>query len=76
MLGYHFVLGVVTKWEWGKGLVTFERDSSNPFYLYTNRGVATHPPLRLFCDPEITLFEFVVNKEEQGITHKETIKYE
>eukprot|EP00696_Hemimastix_kukwesjijk_P006961 gnl/Hemi2/18836_TR6240_c0_g1_i2.p1 gnl/Hemi2/18836_TR6240_c0_g1~~gnl/Hemi2/18836_TR6240_c0_g1_i2.p1 ORF type:complete len:318 (+),score=77.76 gnl/Hemi2/18836_TR6240_c0_g1_i2:51-956(+) len=29
-----------------------------PCYLYTNRGIATHPPLRLFCSPEVTLIEF------------------
>jgi len=27
--------------------------------LYTNRGLATHPPLRLFCDPEIVLITLV-----------------
>lgn len=27
--------------------------------LYTNRGLATHPPLRLFCPPEIAIFELV-----------------
>ncbi|KYQ92375.1 hypothetical protein DLAC_06342 [Tieghemostelium lacteum] len=56
--------GVVKNWELASGLIKL-RDlpsnssttSSNPprsSYIYVNRGLATHPPLRLFCDPEIT----------------------
>lgn len=33
------------------------RDDVN--YLYTNRGLATHPPLRFNCSPELTIIELV-----------------
>lgn len=26
-------------------------------YLYVNRGLATHPPMRFNCNPEITILE-------------------
>jgi len=56
---------VVKNWDWLKGIhrvVSHEcvRDSKRvrvDNILYVNRGLATHPPLRLFCDPEITVFE-------------------
>ncbi|EGG14115.1 hypothetical protein DFA_11879 [Cavenderia fasciculata] len=48
---------VVKNWEWARGHHILEQETrpERPFNLYVNRGLATHPPLRLFCDPEITL---------------------
>jgi len=51
------IFGVVKNWKWGSGLHKVERNA--PLvgwnYLYTSRGLATHPPMRLFCDPEIAV---------------------
>jgi len=55
--GKHFLFDIVSNWNIGQGLHKIKNAKGNFYYLYTNRGLATHPPLRLFCDPEITLFE-------------------
>lgn len=49
---------VVKKWEWCEGFHKISRiDKENEFnYLYVNKGLASHPPARLFCPPEITIF--------------------
>jgi predicted MPP superfamily phosphohydrolase len=39
------------------GLHRIRRVDGGEILLYTNRGLATHPPFRLFCPPEVTLFE-------------------
>ncbi|EGC33656.1 hypothetical protein DICPUDRAFT_154278 [Dictyostelium purpureum] len=44
-------------WKFGKGYHTVygnDKDNSK-IQIYINRGLGTHPPIRLFCDPEITL---------------------
>ena len=41
----------------GSGAREIENEGVN--YLYTNRGLATHPPLRLNCSPEITIIHLV-----------------
>lgn len=45
---------VVEHWEWSQGL---HQLGSNQ--LYTNRGLGTYPPGRLFCPPEVTLITLV-----------------
>jgi hypothetical protein len=40
------------------------------------RGLATHPPLRLFCDPEIAVFELAESQEVQSKLHIEKQEYE
>jgi predicted MPP superfamily phosphohydrolase len=50
---------VVTHWEWTSGLHAVKRPDGGVNMLYTNRGLATHPPIRLFCDPELTVIELV-----------------
>lgn len=42
---------VVRHWEWSQGL---HRVGQN--LLYTNRGLGTYYPGRLFCSPEVTVF--------------------
>jgi hypothetical protein len=63
--------GVVRRWEWASGLHTISREqeyNEQGFnYLYTNRGLATHPPLRLFCDPEIAIITLVNNPKQPQI---------
>lgn len=40
--------------DWNlKGLVQRDTDS----YLYVSRGLGTHAPMRLFCPPEISIFQ-------------------
>jgi hypothetical protein len=41
------------------GLAGGEVEQRGVNYLYTNRGLATHPPLRFNCNPEITIFELI-----------------
>jgi len=70
-----FFGGVVKNWTWGAGGLhkirrkqrgkckTSTRCPEYLNYLYTNRGLATHPPLRLFCNPEISIFELVTDNK-------------
>eukprot|EP00013_Stygamoeba_regulata_P001516 CAMPEP_0177632622 /NCGR_PEP_ID=MMETSP0447-20121125/2400_1 /TAXON_ID=0 /ORGANISM="Stygamoeba regulata, Strain BSH-02190019" /LENGTH=261 /DNA_ID=CAMNT_0019134223 /DNA_START=359 /DNA_END=1144 /DNA_ORIENTATION=- len=55
----------VNNWTWASGLHNVPRttDEQQPLdqdtpcnRLYTNRGLGTHPPLRLFCEPELSYF--------------------
>eukprot|EP01114_Cavostelium_apophysatum_P000828 TRINITY_DN1072_c0_g1_i1.p1 TRINITY_DN1072_c0_g1~~TRINITY_DN1072_c0_g1_i1.p1 ORF type:complete len:310 (-),score=13.80 TRINITY_DN1072_c0_g1_i1:14-943(-) len=53
-------------WEWTQGLHQVPRTDdpvAKPNLLYVNRGIGTHPPLRLFCTPEITLIELTRAEE-------------
>eukprot|EP01133_Synstelium_polycarpum_P012383 gene12383-14529_t len=52
---------VVKNWDWSRGLHKLSEDvrPERPMHLYVNRGLATHPPLRLFCDPEITVIDLI-----------------
>jgi len=63
-------MNVVKKWDWALGLHKIERVQPTSFHrynmLYTTRGVATHPPLRLFCDPEVSYIELVPSEEVDG----------
>ncbi|PRP76718.1 hypothetical protein PROFUN_14814 [Planoprotostelium fungivorum] len=44
---------VCLNWDWSQGLHEVKRWNVNGNnLLYTNRGLASHPPGRLFCDPE------------------------
>ena len=47
-------------WDWERGLHSIDRPTgpagTRPNLLYTNRGLGTYPPGRLFCPPEVTLF--------------------
>jgi len=45
---------VVQHWEWSEGL---HRVGTNQ--LYVNRGLATYPPGRLLCPPEVTVLRLV-----------------
>lgn len=45
---------VVEHWEWSQGL---HQLGSNQ--LYTNRGLGSYPPGRLFCPPEVTIITLV-----------------
>eukprot|EP01080_Neovahlkampfia_damariscottae_P003796 gene3796-6957_t len=48
----------LVKWKYSKGL--FKNDEKIESYysrdLYTNRGIGSHPPTRLNCNSEITVF--------------------
>lgn len=45
---------VVKHWEWAQGLHTVGNNR-----LYTNRGLGTYLPGRLFCPPEVTVITLV-----------------
>jgi len=52
------IFGVVKNWTWAKGLHKVERKDKTGFnFVYTNRGLATHPPIRLWCDPELAIIQ-------------------
>lgn len=50
---------VVRDWKLGKGLAKVEGDGevNNFHYVYTSNGIATHPPMRLFCDREVAVIQ-------------------
>lgn len=52
-------LNVVKNWKWMKGLHAVKNDHNGVNYLYTNRGLATHPPMRFLCNPEVTVIDLV-----------------
>ncbi|KAN0048014.1 hypothetical protein ACTA71_002405 [Dictyostelium dimigraforme] len=54
-------------WEFGKGYFQILQNSHR-FNFYVNRGLGTHPPFRIFCDPEIT----VINLNSDNTTTKTT----
>ncbi len=44
-------------WDWERGLHPIDRPNADrPNLLYTNRGLGTYAPGRLFCPPEVTIF--------------------
>ncbi|KAL0484754.1 phosphodiesterase [Acrasis kona] len=53
-----FILRVVKNWQYGKGgLVKVNDDPSlGGRFIYCNRGIATHPPLRFLCSPVVATF--------------------
>jgi predicted MPP superfamily phosphohydrolase len=60
------LLCILKYWAWGKGLVQFktkqlQQSDGGSKYLYTSRGLATHPPCRLFCSPELTVIEMNIS---------------
>eukprot|EP00026_Physarum_polycephalum_P004085 Phypoly_transcript_04102.p1 GENE.Phypoly_transcript_04102~~Phypoly_transcript_04102.p1 ORF type:complete len:309 (-),score=11.11 Phypoly_transcript_04102:1081-2007(-) len=68
----HLPVDVIKNWDWLKGLHHIsrladgrrkcdfgEKSDLGINYLYTNRGLATHPPLRFNCNPEITILELI-----------------
>jgi len=64
-------VNVIKNWDWLLGLHAVTRTGSvsgsnsaenveqNVNFLYVNRGLATHPPLRFNCNPEITIIELI-----------------
>jgi len=46
---------VVQDWKWAAGLHRIKNNLGGCNVLYVSRGMATHPPLRFFCPPEITV---------------------
>jgi predicted MPP superfamily phosphohydrolase len=46
---------IVEHWEWSAGLYQVGKN-----WLYTNRGLGTYFPGRLFCPPELTVFTLEV----------------
>jgi predicted MPP superfamily phosphohydrolase len=48
---------VVKHWEWSQGLHKVGQNQ-----LYTNRGLGTYSPGRLFCPPEVTVMTLVESK--------------
>lgn len=49
-----------------------EDDARSPGtnWLYTNRGLATHPPMRLFCHQEVTLLTLYPADEQSEHRHE------
>ncbi|KAM9955996.1 hypothetical protein ACTFIW_002208 [Dictyostelium discoideum] len=47
-------------WKFGKGYFQILQNS-HKLNFYVNRGLGTHPPFRIFCDPEITLINLNSN---------------
>jgi len=52
---------VVKDWTWGSGLVKVKNNLGGTNMLYVSRGLATHPPIRFLCPPEITVFQLKSN---------------
>ncbi len=58
-----FIMRVVRNWQYGAGgLVQITEKGLGERYVYCNRGVATHPPLRLFCGPIVSNITLVPAK--------------
>jgi predicted MPP superfamily phosphohydrolase len=57
------VMQVVENWDVGRaGLHNLLMESEGEikqFYVHTSGGLATHPPMRLFCIPEMSIFTVV-----------------
>eukprot|EP01112_Ceratiomyxa_fruticulosa_P008583 TRINITY_DN2223_c0_g1_i1.p1 TRINITY_DN2223_c0_g1~~TRINITY_DN2223_c0_g1_i1.p1 ORF type:complete len:338 (-),score=34.56 TRINITY_DN2223_c0_g1_i1:12-1025(-) len=78
-IGY---VNVIKNWKWLSGLHTVtshscyrdEKKVEVNNVLYVNRGLATHPPLRLFCDPEITLLELYPAEKKGQVLKKKKKK--
>ncbi len=51
---YRQYVRVVKHWEWAQGLHQVGKNQ-----LYTNRGLGTYRPGRLFCPPEVTVITLV-----------------
>jgi len=53
---------VVSNWLWAEGLHTIPRKNNpeNTNQVYINRGLATHPPFRLFCPAEVAIIDLHV----------------
>jgi len=47
---------VVKNWNWASGWGRCERTNGGINLIYTNRGLASHPPGRFWCAPELTVF--------------------
>jgi len=52
-------LYVLKDWNWASGLHTSKRTDGGLNNLYVSRGLATHPPLRLNCPPELTIIDLI-----------------
>lgn len=54
----------IKKWEWADGLHALDTVPAGPNknLMYINRGLASHPPGRFWCRPEITIFDIVPKK--------------
>ncbi|KAH3743428.1 Ser/Thr protein phosphatase family protein [Pelomyxa schiedti] len=61
-------LNSVQHWEWCNGLKTVPRPHGGHNSLYVTRGLGTHPPMRLFCPPEVTLISLQRADEPQGLS--------
>jgi len=48
---------VVKDWKWGSGLHKVTNNTGGTNVLYVSRGLATHPPFRFLCPPEVTVFQ-------------------
>jgi uncharacterized protein len=54
--GFRKLTRIRQNWDWERGYHEIQRAQPNadPNRLYTNRGLGTYPPGRLFCSPEVT----------------------
>ncbi|GAM20780.1 hypothetical protein SAMD00019534_039550, partial [Acytostelium subglobosum LB1] len=66
LAGISYPRKVVKNWKWCRGHHILNgaqleppKNPQRPMHLYVNRGLATHPPMRLFCDPEITVVDLI-----------------
>ena len=48
---------VLKNWQLASGFNRIPTATGEFNLVYTNRGLATHPPLRLFCPAEVAVFE-------------------
>ena len=59
--GIQRISRISQNWQWERGYHEIQRDDlptnprTAPNRLYTNRGLGTYPPGRLFCTPEVTI---------------------
>ncbi|GAM22843.1 hypothetical protein SAMD00019534_060180 [Acytostelium subglobosum LB1] len=66
LLSISYPSKVLKSWTWSRGHHVLRgvqldkpKAQDRPMNLYINRGLATHPPLRLFCHPEITVIDLI-----------------
>ena len=63
----------VKNWEWAAGAHTIRGAGhlGPDKTLYVTRGIGTHPPMRLFCAPELTLITLEKEEDEEKEEEKE-----
>ncbi len=71
--GLRSLTRISQNWDWERGyheIPRFTDEPCKPNRLYTNRGLGTYPPGRLFCTPEITRIKLYRKSKSQLLLQK------